>query len=279
MDKPPLGFTGHIDTVPLGAAPWKRDAFGASLEGGRLYGRGASDMKCGTSCSIWTYIYLHRIRDRLKGRLTLTVVSDEETFGPWGTRYLMEHHADEVLGDCCLNGEPSSPHSTRFGEKGPLWLEFTILTAGAHGAYTHATGSATKIAMSLAGRLEELTAIRPELSDNIFRAVDAGRSTMDRAMGKGAGAIVEKRVDSTSSRTFRSSILPMSSRSSPSSPERPIVRGRGLSSGRSVAGRTGSSAPLPRWSARATTWRLRRRARIVVTPMPFAHIRQSISTI
>src|SRR6185436_2508115 len=67
-----------------------------------------------------------------------------------------------------------------------------ILTAGAHGAYTHATGSATKIAMALAGRLEEVTAIQPELSDNIFRAVDAGRSTMDRAMGNGAGAIVDK---------------------------------------------------------------------------------------
>ena len=148
-------------------------------------------MKCGTSASIWTYIYLSRIKDRLNGRLTLTAVSDEETFGPYGARYLMEHHP-EVHGDALLNGEPSSPFSVRFGEKGPLWLEFTILTAGAHGAYTHATGSATKIAMSLAGRLEELTAIRPELSDNIFRAVDAGRSTMDRAMGKGAGAIVDK---------------------------------------------------------------------------------------
>ena len=39
--KPPLGFTGHIDTVPLGAAAWKADAFGASMEGGKLYGRGS----------------------------------------------------------------------------------------------------------------------------------------------------------------------------------------------------------------------------------------------
>lgn len=35
-DKRPLGFTGHIDTVPLGAAPWKKHAFGASLEGNKL---------------------------------------------------------------------------------------------------------------------------------------------------------------------------------------------------------------------------------------------------
>ena len=62
----------------------------------------------------------------------------------------MEHHP-EVHGDALLNGEPSSPFSVRFGEKGPLWLEFTVRTAGAHGAYTHATASATKIAMALAG--------------------------------------------------------------------------------------------------------------------------------
>ena len=39
----------------------------------------------------------------------------------------------EVIGDCCLNGEPSSPWTLRFGEKGPLWLEFAVRTKGAHG--------------------------------------------------------------------------------------------------------------------------------------------------
>ena len=68
---------------------------------------------------------MYRVRDHLKGRLTLRAVSDEETFGPWGARYLMEHHP-EVHGDCLLNGEPSSPLTIRFGEKGPLWLKFTV---------------------------------------------------------------------------------------------------------------------------------------------------------
>jgi len=93
-------------------------------------------MKCGTTASIFTFLYLHELREELYGRLTLSAVSDEETFGPWGARYLSEHHP-EVFGDCCLNGEPSSPWTLRFGEKGPLWLEFTVRTRGAHGAYTH----------------------------------------------------------------------------------------------------------------------------------------------
>ena len=110
--------------VPGGA----RTPGAARLSTVRIYGRGVADMKAGTTASIFTYAYLHRLKDQLKGRLTLTAVSDEETFGPYGARYLMEHHP-EVHGDARLNGEPSSPFSVRFGEKGPLWLEITVNTA------------------------------------------------------------------------------------------------------------------------------------------------------
>ena len=87
-------------------------------------------MKGGTSASFITYAYLHRIRDELKGKLTLTAVSDEETGGRWGTRYLLENHADECLGDCVLNGEPSSPQTVRFGERGALRVVITVTTPG-----------------------------------------------------------------------------------------------------------------------------------------------------
>ena len=147
-----LVLNGHIDVFPVGPDPagegWTQDPWGGALVDGKIYGRGACDMKPGTSASIWTFVLLHRLRERLKGRLTLTAVSDEETFGPWGARYLMEHHP-EVHGDCCLNGEPSSPFTVRYGEKGPLWLKFTVKTPGAHGAYTHASPSATRLAAAL----------------------------------------------------------------------------------------------------------------------------------
>ena len=140
-----LVLNGHIDVFPVGdhetwshGGPWS-----GAIEDGKVWGRGSTDMKCGTSASIFTFMYLHELRDRLNGRLTLTAVSDEETFGPWGARHLIEHHP-EVHGDCCLNGEPSSPYSIRFGEKGPLWVEFKVKTQGAHGAYTHATESASR---------------------------------------------------------------------------------------------------------------------------------------
>ena len=125
-----LVLNGHIDVFPVAddGAGWSKDPWGGEIVDGKIYGRGVADMKAGTTASIFTYAYLHRLKDQLKGRLTLTAVSDEETFGPYGARYLMEHHP-EVHGDALLNGEPSSPFSVRFGEKGPLWLEITVNTA------------------------------------------------------------------------------------------------------------------------------------------------------
>src|SRR5579862_6047698 len=75
--KPPLGFTGHIDTVPLGAAVWKVDAFGASQEGGKLYGRGSSDMKSGIAAFVVAAL---RHAGKLKSSvgLALVITADEE---------------------------------------------------------------------------------------------------------------------------------------------------------------------------------------------------------
>lgn len=188
-----LVLNGHMDVFPVAenGAGWTKDPWGGEIAEGKLYGRGACDMKCGTTASIMTYMLLHRLKGEFAGKLTLTAVSDEETFGPWGARYLMEHHP-EVHGDCCLNGEPSGTGTVRFGERGPLWIEFTVRTPGSHGSYTHASKSATKLAMALAADLEELTKIEVRLGDNIQKAVDAGRAAMDQAMGAGAGDLVTR---------------------------------------------------------------------------------------
>jgi succinyl-diaminopimelate desuccinylase len=148
-------------------------------------------MKCGTTASIFTFLYLRELRGELHGRLTLSAVSDEETFGPYGARYLSDHHP-EVFGDCCLNGEPSSPWTLRFGEKGPLWLEFTVRTRGAHGAYTHLSKSATAIAVKVIGELERLEDIPIPEGSNLAVALDAAAEAIDRAQGSGAARITRR---------------------------------------------------------------------------------------
>src|SRR3974377_2162951 len=56
--KLPLAFTGHIDTVPLGAQPWSVDPHAAAIANGKLYGRGSSDMKSGVAAFVTACIAL-----------------------------------------------------------------------------------------------------------------------------------------------------------------------------------------------------------------------------
>jgi succinyl-diaminopimelate desuccinylase len=187
-----LALNGHIDVFPAEEGTgWTRDPWGAEIIDGRLYGRGACDMKSGTTASIFTYLYLHELREDLCGKLTLSVVSDEETFGPWGARYLFEHHP-EIIGDCCLNGEPSGREIYRFGEKGPMWLRFTVSTHGAHGAYVHRSKSATSIAAKVIGELEALQDLEPPPDDNISAAIDGVADIVDAAWGAGAAHNVRR---------------------------------------------------------------------------------------
>ncbi len=186
-----LALNGHMDVFPVDPQGWTVDPWGGELIDGKIYGRGACDMKCGTTASLFTFLYLHEIRDALHGKLTLSAVSDEETFGPWGARYLVEHHP-EILGDTCLNGEPSSRHTVRFGEKGLLWLRFHVRTPGAHGAYTHVSPSAVGIGARIIGELHRLEEIQPPHLSNLTAALEQAADAIDAAYGKGASQIMQR---------------------------------------------------------------------------------------
>jgi succinyl-diaminopimelate desuccinylase len=188
-----LVLNGHIDVFPVGGQTgWTKDPWGGERWAGNIYGRGVSDMKAGSTASLFTYHYLSQFANQLKGRLSLVLVSDEETFGPWGARYLFDHHLEKVRGDCCLIGEPSSPHTVRFGEKGALWIRFRVLTKGAHGAYTHASENAIVIASGIIQEVLRIGEVPPPEADNLAAALDQAADALDRAYGKGASRNVRR---------------------------------------------------------------------------------------
>ncbi len=188
-----LVLNGHIDVFAVeDESAWTVDPWGGELRDGRIYGRGAADMKCGTSASIWTYYYLSQLASHLKGRLTLTLVSEEENFGPLGMRYLMDHHTEEVLGTCCLNGEPSSPYTIRFGEKAPLWVKFKVTAEGGHGAYINTGGNAAFKAIKLIEELQRVSDLPFQEPPELARTLDKETAAMDRAYGAGAAKIVRQ---------------------------------------------------------------------------------------
>jgi acetylornithine deacetylase len=94
-----LLLSGHIDTVPKGSEPWKRDPFGAQVEGNRLYGLGSNDMKGGIGASLLAIEMLRELGISLKGRLMMETIVDEEFGGVNGTlaARLRGYNADAAI--------------------------------------------------------------------------------------------------------------------------------------------------------------------------------------
>ena len=130
-DKAPLCFTGHIDTVPLGAAQWKMDPFAADTQDGRLYGRGTSDMKAGVAAFVVASLNLANKLQRSPG-LELVITAGEET-GCEGAFHLT--HKSGALGraGAVVVGEPSS-NFPFVGHRGAFWLNARTRGVTAHGS-------------------------------------------------------------------------------------------------------------------------------------------------
>lgn len=187
-----LILNGHIDVFPVGDGEgWSQDPWGGELVDGKIYGRGACDMKAGTTASIYTYLVLHELREQLKGSVTLTAVSDEETGGRLGAGWLIEN-VPETLGDCCINGEPSSPYTIRFGEKGILWLKMRVKSKGGHGAYPHLSVNPIKVASKLITELETLNDILVPYPENLRKVIDEGHNAAEKALGEGGAEVMSR---------------------------------------------------------------------------------------
>ncbi|HEX8985366.1 MAG TPA: M20/M25/M40 family metallo-hydrolase [Bryobacteraceae bacterium] len=101
-----LILSGHIDTVPADTpAPWHCGPFMAEMRDGRLFGRGAWDMKAGVAMNLTVLRAIHELGGKLRGDLTFETVVDEEYGGVNGTLAgrLRGYHADAAI-----IGEPTS---------------------------------------------------------------------------------------------------------------------------------------------------------------------------
>jgi len=128
--KAPLGFTGHIDTVPLGSTAWQQDAFGASQEGGKLYGRGSTDMKSGVAAFV--VAALARKEQLARGPGTTLAITADEECGCGGAAHLVERGLLGPVGALVV-GEPTANYPL-IGHKGALWLKAIAHGVTAHGS-------------------------------------------------------------------------------------------------------------------------------------------------
>jgi acetylornithine deacetylase/succinyl-diaminopimelate desuccinylase-like protein len=99
-----LLLMSHCDVVPAGdEATWTKPPFGGVVEEGRLYGRGAADMKGTVAAETMALILLRRSGVRLRRPLTFLCAADEEAGGAWGAGWVAQEHADKIRSDYALN--------------------------------------------------------------------------------------------------------------------------------------------------------------------------------
>jgi succinyl-diaminopimelate desuccinylase len=146
----PICFTGHIDTVPLGAARWTRDAFAGETDGDRLYGRGSTDMKSGIAAFVAAAVELAPRLQRGPG-LTLVITAGEE-IGCEGARFLADRRLLGRAGAIVV-AEPTANYPY-VGHKGLAWFEVETRGVTAHGSMPEVGDNAIVKMAKVIGDLE-----------------------------------------------------------------------------------------------------------------------------
>ena len=106
-----FAFAGHTDVVPVGdEKSWKHGAFKGDIIDGKIYGRGAEDMKSAVACFISaTQKFINKYGSDFGGKISFIITNDEEKDAINGTKKIMEWIKDNQINiDDCIVGEPTA---------------------------------------------------------------------------------------------------------------------------------------------------------------------------
>jgi succinyl-diaminopimelate desuccinylase len=162
-----LAFAGHTDVVPTGPlAQWTSDPFVPTHRDGRLYGRGAADMKTSLAAMVVAAEEFVAAHPAHAGSVAFLLTSDEEGPSVDGTVRVCDwlRERGERL-DCAIVGEPTSVHRVgdmiKNGRRGTLSGRLRILGVQGHIAYPHLARNPIHLAA-------------PALAELVATAWDAG---------------------------------------------------------------------------------------------------------
>lgn len=160
---PLLVFAGHIDVVPAGPLEkWSSDPFTPTVSDGRLYGRGAADMKTSVAAMVTAARDFIKIYPDYKGSIGFIITSDEEDIGIDGTKVVVQILEERgIQPDWCVVGEPSSidvlGDTIKNGRRGSLLGYLTVFGKQGHIAYpTRASNPINKAMQALADLAAEV---------------------------------------------------------------------------------------------------------------------------
>lgn len=166
-------FAGHTDVVPSGElSEWNTDPFVPTIKDGKLFGRGAADMKSGLAAMVVACETIVAKNKKHPGTLALLITSDEEGKAEHGTKAVIEKIMERNHPiDYCVVGEATSAKclgdAIRVGRRGSLHGYITIHGTAGHVAYPDKVKNIIHLALPA---LEELTRETWDSGNSVFPA-------------------------------------------------------------------------------------------------------------
>ncbi len=160
---PNFCWAGHTDVVPPGdPADWQSDPFTPDIRDGKLYGRGAADMKCAVACMMSaTARFLADKGSDFGGSISFLITGDEEGDATNGTKKVLDwlQARGETI-DACVVGEPTNPESVsdmiKIGRRGSMNVWLTVDGVQGHSAYPHLANNPIHKMLRLLSSLTEV---------------------------------------------------------------------------------------------------------------------------
>jgi acetylornithine deacetylase/succinyl-diaminopimelate desuccinylase-like protein len=185
-----LIFNGHLDTFEIGdESLWSARPSG-ELRNGRVYGRGAADMKGGVAAQVFAARCLADFSAHLCGELVLTLTGDEQSGGDHGTAYLLENHPHAV-GNAMMCADAGSPRVLRFGEKGTIWMTIEAEGVAGHGAHTHLTVNAIDRLVDAISAIRTLRDTTVTVPSKIAKAISDAAPVSETLSGNGEAQVLK----------------------------------------------------------------------------------------
>ena len=154
-----IALAGHIDVVSVSEDKWTYDPWSATVEDGRMYGRGACDMKGGVAANVFAIEALQDLGIELAGDVIVESTVDEEAGGTGGALSALERGYQP---DAAIITEPYGVPNVGAASAGAMYFEITVPGKAAHAAHGFAGVNAINKASAIVDALDGLDQERKE---------------------------------------------------------------------------------------------------------------------
>ncbi|MGN7359825.1 YgeY family selenium metabolism-linked hydrolase [Paenibacillus sp. SAF-054] len=156
-------FDGHMDSVPADSSQWTRPPYGGEIWNGKMYGRGASDMKGSLAAMVYAAAQLKLAGIVPEGDVYVAGTVCQELFEGVALKAVM----DEVKPDVVIIGQATGLN-LNIGQRGRAELRVTAMGQSAHSSNPEAGRNAVDVMLAF---LEQATAIPPQTHDQLGQSI------------------------------------------------------------------------------------------------------------